>query len=271
VLNVPELATFSSEQSRHIKCMQTPDLGNLGECPEGSVQFVSGRRIILFLGPEIKRASADRGWAIGALWIEQGEAYGLYDIEAPWKGTLTTYGTEASVRDRVANVAREKEGLAKALAISDVEARIQALRPFTLSRVDYTATVASVEIEALKKAQALGPKPPDLKAIPLLECANDCAGAFAGILLQRELAFWRERASDLKIGWWTTMRDDESLPYRRHFSSTLKALGALETTRHRESKETVKKLRRYFLSTPQLSDLRLIIEACDSFLSGIKP
>lgn len=109
-LHIRELASFKPEKSRQIKCMD--DGLSLGDCPknDGKAAFVSGFRIVLFLR---KRANpSSNGWsAITAVWIEQGVAYGLWDGDSDWSGTLASIGSEGNLREAAGKVARAKAWL----------------------------------------------------------------------------------------------------------------------------------------------------------------
>ena len=266
-LNIAELANFKSEESRHIECMSM--VLHLGKCLDSTPKLVSGSKIILFL----RNKPDSNNWsAIGAVWIEQEVAYGLWDGNKSWEGTFASIGSEASIKDTVTKVRFEMATIKKAAKIEDANGRIQALQPFAVPPYSYTGTIASVEIEALnreagKASLALSPNP---IIIPTVNCADDCAGAIFALLLQRELEFWKATAPQLKTDWWndSKMSWDELKGYRIHFSNTMIVLHALEAGNFREGTEMVKELRAYWLSLPQLRKQPYIVEYCDAFLKN---
>ncbi len=266
-LRIPELAKFKSETSRHIECMNM--VLHLGKCPDSTPKLVSGSKIILFLRNE----PDSQNWsAIGAVWIEQEEAYGLWDGNQAWEGRFASVGSEKSIKDTVTKVRSEMAALKQALEFEDANARIQTLQPFAASTLSYTAIIASVEIAALNR-EAVKAKPspqPNPVNLPTVKCSDDCTGAIFALLLQRELEFWKEKAPQLKIGWWNDddMKWEELKIYRSHFSNTLVVLRALEAVNFKDSIKTVKELRDYWLSLPQLKKQPYIVEYCDSFLKS---
>jgi len=268
VLVIPELERFKSEESRRVKVM---DIANYLEEPqEGSLKFVSGSRIVLFLRG---KAGSEKWFAIGGVWIEEGKAYGLWDGDQRWSGVFASIGTEASLREAAARADYERSVIKGALEIADPKARIEALQPVASSRSRYATTVASVEITAAQQAAARPRTERKRSASPLprLQCADDCAGPIFALTLERELAFWTENASKLEVGWWNdpVMTWDEVKVYRNEVGNTEMVLQGLQETRHSGSAERVRKLLALFRSLPQLSDQAYVIKGCDSFLNGV--
>jgi quercetin dioxygenase-like cupin family protein len=111
-LAIPELAKFKSQVSRHIECFDTGLDWN--KCPEGTPKFVTGSKIVLFLAKQ-----GSKNWsAIGAVWIEQRIAYGLWDGNKSWEGTLASIGSEKEIEAIVAKqqavpVAKEPRHITK--------------------------------------------------------------------------------------------------------------------------------------------------------------
>ncbi len=269
-LNISELAKFKSQESRHIECLNI--VLHLGKCSDTTPEFVSGSRIILFLRNLVRQSGSANWHSIGAAWIEQGEAYGLWDGDRAWDGIFAKVGSEGSVRDAIEKVTYEKQGLKRALMIEEREARLRALQPFLGSSVDYTAMVASVETSALKRwaGQLTASQKHSRDDITVLKCSEDCAGAIFALLLKRELEFWRDHAQGLKIDWWNQETDWEVLKvYRTQFSNTQRALAGLKATGHRGSAGLVRELRAYWLSLPQLKNQPYVVRDCDAFLKSL--
>lgn len=84
---------------------------HLGDCPDDQTpKIVSGSRIVLFL-PKLSNPATGEWSAIGAVWIEKGVAYGLWDGDSTWSGMFASVGSEESVRETVAKVASAKAWL----------------------------------------------------------------------------------------------------------------------------------------------------------------
>jgi hypothetical protein len=267
-LFVPELAKFKSQASRKIECIS----GNYPiECPDGTPKFVSGSKIVVFLRskPNLKE------WiAIGAVWIEQGEAYGLWDDSPPWEnGMLASIGSEVSVERTVTKVSGEIRELKQAFELEDANARLQILKPFQQPFANpanpgqgYKATIASVEIDALRRVAinldtALQPNSIPL---PTVKCDDDCVGAIFALQLQRELEFWKATAPELQTGW----RFTSDMNTARQLSNTEAILRALDRLNYGEGVGLVKELRAFWSSLPQLRYVAHIIDRCDAFLIG---
>lgn len=262
-LTVPELAAFSSAESRKLYC---PDMFlYLHECESPVPEVTSGSEIILFLRD--KRTPSDpQGWcAIGALWVEGEDAYGLWDGEKEWQGLLAPVKKAADVRKMIEQTARDKAAMKKALQLPSLEARRLALQTLAPSNSWYTAKVVEVEKEALDRAARMAKG--RAVSLPVVQCNNDCVVEIFNLIVKQELEFWKLEAPRLREGWDDPLGGyDERDFYRGHSENTEVALRMLRDTADEESRKVAKELLAFFLSLPQLKDQVYVIQGCKAIL-----
>jgi hypothetical protein len=267
-LTIAELASFSSAESRRLYCPNMLDY--LHECKSPKPEVASGSQIILFLRD--KRTPSDpQGWlALGALWVEGKDAYGLWDGDKEWQGLLGRVGKAAGLKQVIEEITHEKAAMKKALQLPGLEARRQALQALIFSKSRYTALVATSELEALQRTATLTTKADRGKAVslPTIQCADDCVGAIFTLVVKREWEFWKAEAPQLRVDWWNDpkLSEKEIFFYRHHSGNTEIALWMLRDTADEEAREVVKELLAYFLSLPQLKSQVYVINGCKAIL-----
>lgn len=114
IINIPELKSFKSLESRSIQC---PD--SILLCgQDGPQQYVTGSRLILFLKKRIAPIKNESGARTGSgpawdgvdrlsitqtiIWIEGEESFAFFDSDEDKRGILANFGlTEEEIKEKV--------------------------------------------------------------------------------------------------------------------------------------------------------------------------
>lgn len=92
--------------------------------------------------------------------------------------------------------------------------------------------------------------------------------------VRRELAFWKETAPNLQIGWWNGVGFslEQAQPLRGKYGGVLEALRALVKMKAPECRDVVTEFRDFWRSLPQLEDktgLNQMSQTCDRILQAL--
>lgn len=239
-LTIPELATFAPREARAIENhVNSP--GQLDPHPD----HVTGKRIILFLIQEARNDSGNNrpqpiwkmtppithsgAWPISAAWIEQGKAYYVPDKGMVYAG-MTVYEMKKTI-DGILLMKNALEEAMQQKSLPRIQQALNAIRLSDSSRFSY----ARVALDSVARMDGQGPSIlrtylegphvndwDELIFESLQDSKEPLTGAELARLLDRETAFWKERAKTLERGWWS----QGNLSWRAYMDmKILKALG----------------------------------------------
>jgi hypothetical protein len=223
-------------------------------------------------------------------WVERGETFALMQKENPGPQELLPLGqSEARTRERVQALCGIQADIARANALADAGERAEALRPFVGSDLYYARVDALEGLGDCGKAalpvlrRLLGDANLSRRHGDVVRAMAKAGGAAAGpdltAILERETAFWKQKAPNLPQGWWNgggqanKVAWDEVERLRERYGVTLEAVRGLQAAKFAGGRKPVADLRDFWRSLPQLEDrsgLNQMSEECDRCLAALK-
>ena len=296
-IRVPEMATFQKESLRRVFTFDQKK----GFQPTG--QKLSTHRLILFLKkPQSNAASPqstgkknylsfqdfvpvadDGGMKVSFAWVSSSEVFAFSQIYIPGSGALMRLGqSEKQLNELVASILKEQRQLTATTAIADKVERARSLVPLLFSEYGMARDGALDELakcgrEGLPIYREVLNDPMSLHFHDdMVKMMADSAGVEVGpelySRLQEEVAYWRKRAPNLKMGWWS----DTELPDRKslqdHYMVVFGIFQAFEKIRYQPCVPAVKEFLALWRSSPNLDDksgLDQIIDEGVRLLKGL--
>jgi hypothetical protein len=266
-ITIPELAEFAPEAKRAIGKRL---FAHLDEEPAMKVSHVTGKRMILFLRKKQEKVGKGKPdkitWEPANLgrklmdisigWVEGDKVYAISQQVNPGPSEILYHGTtEAKLKERTQQIVKMQAALTKALSQSDPVKHLDVVKPL----LDFDSYyVGGVTVEALGQSgeRTLPVLRKILKEESWSRYHPDVCGALANaggakagpdltVVVEEELAFWKERGPGLKPNWWNGegLEWTEVERLRHHFSKVDSALQALRKCRFPGCRDAVKAFR----------------------------
>jgi len=211
------------------------------------------------------------------IWIDGDHLYCFEQIINPGPSILSeSQYSEGDVRSRVAEIKSVQEEMLTAIAAQDGAERAERLKPFVRSNIFLARMLALRELGKSGPAAVrtiLGmlddPEYSD-EGSELVKALVEAGGkSVAGELnrrLQRELSFWIATAPSLTKGWWNQDPTPHA-PLCERYTKTFQLVFGLEQVHARGSLDTVRQLRDFWRSLPQLAEISQLPEECDKLIA----
>jgi hypothetical protein len=282
-LFIPSLAEFGRKESRAVS------RGLFG--PNPTVSFVTGDRMLLFLGDEAagsSREAKERTFDVAVdgsardsvVWIEHRRAFAFFQESNPGDALLLDHATmEGDLHAEFERVDGLHADLIHALAIEAPASRASALAPFTMSDSRFARDEAFAALGKCGSAAvpALEELLHDGRKLEIHDSVIELLGAIGGAEVYAELlgvvregnVYWRRVAPQLNDGWWNDMDNPDLEVLRQNYMRLYAALSAMENMRPTpESVAIATEVRDFWRSLPQLQTIGVdqISKACDALI-----
>jgi len=221
---------------------------------------------------------------VSVVWVEDGETYANLQVINPGPTLLVRYGqSEERIRKYVNDVSETQADLQEISDVQDASVRVERAVTFVLS--DH----AEARLQAFRILEKSGSAAlPALRELLLddryaevqstvIDCMADAHqfeldGEFASYL-KKDLEFWTSRGPQLEVGWWNGegLTGEEARKLRNRYGRTLHLVYGLQETQDGLARNTVRELRQFWTSLPQLNDksgLDQMTEACTKVLQS---
>jgi len=221
------------------------------------------------------------GFLTSAVWLEDGAAYGFYQIVNPGPSRLVDIRrSETRVRERINSVLRVRASFDKALGVAEPGERARNLAAFVRSDVFVARWSALRHLEsggapAVNALQELLADP-DLLArhseiIETLVRTGAKSLDFVPVL-KEETAYWAKACGKHGPGWWGNPADPDVEAAKSHYSRLLSALVGVRTLHLTMDVDAVRDLLAIWNSCPPLDAgeplaLSQVSSECNSILS----
>jgi surface antigen-like variable number repeat protein/PBS lyase HEAT-like repeat-containing protein len=293
VITLSELAEFNAKNSRMVRVWAQDE----------SSEYISGTTMVLFLrdatkipdepDDEVPRVTDSKGstterWKAAnsagdeikysTVWIDKGKTYCFVQVINPGPSVLVNCGREAELKPEVSRVIGIQNGLQAALAIVDPATRAQSLEPFAQEELFHARKRAMKGLIDCGEAAlpVLGrmlnneslAKFHDEVIEAFAKAGRRSAGPELTAWLKRELAFWKQTAPSLQVGWWNGAGFEgleEVEPLRNRWMALYKAVYALGAIRYVEATPILIELSEFWRTLPQMGQDQ-INTACDRVL-----
>ncbi|RPJ60239.1 MAG: hypothetical protein EHM23_11110 [Acidobacteria bacterium] len=295
IIQLPELASFNSRESRAIKTV--PDHGT-----EGQPQYVTGSRIGLFLRDKPMEAADNQepanhqsspssvwqpasyfGMNFCVIWIEADQTFGFRQLTMHEPSVLTGLGkSETEIRMRVSEILDIHERFNAAVSFDDPARRAESLEPFALSDLFFFKQSAFDEMQKCGDSAlpVLRRMLADESLLRLhrdvVKCLSKAGGSAVGEEITRlvidEMKFWKAIGASLKPGWWNQINDPEISLLRDRYGKVYEVLYSLNEMKFAGCRETITEFRDFWRSLPQLEDssgLNQMSQVCDEVLRDL--
>jgi hypothetical protein len=280
---IPELAVFSSEESRAIHRWSKDASSNL-------LTHVTGSRMSLFLkksasDPEKwEAASRFGGMNVSVAWIEEGQTYSFVQEINPGPSLLVPLRlSESEIKARVSDTVQTQVVLAKTIAITNLVQRADALKSFVSSKHWFARKAAFAELGKCGEAalpvlrgmlndESMLPQHGDVIGA-LGQAGGISVGAELTKLVETETQFWKQTAPNLKQGWWNGngIQWSEVEFLRNRYVKLGSAIGVLGGVKYSGCIAAITQCRDVWRAFPQLKEIGLdqIGQGCDGILKEI--
>lgn len=296
-IQLPELASFNSRESRVIKSSPERETGSPPQC-------VTGSRIVLFLrrvptnvaenreltghqssSSRVWQPASNVGMNLSLIWVEGDRTFGFRQLTLEEPSVLTALGkSEIEIRMRVSDLLDLHERFDAALSIDDSARRAESLEPFLLSDLFWVKETAFDEMQKCGNSAL----PVLLRMLAdesllrlhreVVESLGKVGGKEVGERITRlvleELDFWRATAPLLKPGWSNEVNEPERNILLDRYGKLYQAVCSLTEMRFAGCKEAVSELRDFWRSFPQMqmedsSGVDHMSQVCDEILRGL--
>ncbi len=260
---------------------------------KGQHEAVSGDRMVLFLirketsedKVEWKPAVRFGDMKVSVAWIEDTHAYAFVQRKNTGPTELVPLNqAEEKLKQTVNQMVRVQHSLRRAAKTKDANERAKQLVNFVNSNIQLCRQKAFRLLsecgeEALPHLRELLQDQSKLELHDEAIKALGTAGGEAVVpkltaIVKQELAFWKKRAPELKVGWWNgkglEWKQVEHL--RNRYSVALQIFHTLRKIKSPVCKAAVKDFRDYWSSLPQLGDkdgLDQMTQACNAVLKEL--
>ena len=217
------------------------------------------------------------------VWIDCGYLYNFQQVMNPGPSVLTRLDTSLQkMKDRVTEINRIHQEVAKVVSIGNSGARAEGLKPYVHSEVYEAQRLALNElgkcgpsavgtIRGMLNDPAFADEAAELvKAF--VEAGGETVGEELNSRLQQEFAFWQATAPSLSQGWWNQDPTPHA-PLREKYVQTFQLILGLERTHYTPALITAKNLGNLWRSLPQLNDpsgLNQMAEECDKLVDLLR-
>lgn len=284
---IPDLKEFSAEKERDVVKNIDPAVEKIRN---KTILRVTGDRMVLYLNKSKSDANTwvpiePDGIRYSMAWVELKDVYAFGQQFNPGRSSLHFLGVkEAELKKELDEVVSTKLSVTKSLEEDSLNKQLDVILPFLLNQENagfiHSAILDSVARKGRKGLAVLkeilkNDKLSDLhgSAISVMPFLGpDVASSALRNVIDDEIVFWKEAAPNLKKGWWKSkgIKVEELRQRCDRLSQAMYALDTIDKFDAFECLESLNRLRKFWMSQPQLcDDASFILKQCDKLMDHL--